>query len=196
MRTGLLFGTFNPVHNGHMAIANYFAEFTDLDRVWMVVSPQNPLKPSGSLLADYHRCRLAEIAIGDYRKIKVSRIELSLPRPSYTIHTLAYLKEEHPNDEFVLIMGSDNLETFHKWKNHEQILKDYEIYVYPRINHEGGRFRDHPRVKLTEAPILQISASFIRRAIAEKKDVRFLLPEPVFRYMEEMHFYEKKAPKK
>jgi nicotinate-nucleotide adenylyltransferase len=193
MKTGLLFGTFNPVHNGHMAIANYFAEFTGLDRVWLVVSPQNPLKPAGSLLADYHRFRLVEIAIGDYRRLKASRIEFGLPRPSYTIHTLAYLSEQHPGEEFVLIMGSDNLETLHRWKNHEQILAGYSIFVYPRLGHDGGQYKQHPRVQWTKAPIVQISASFIRKAIAEKKDVRFLLPESVWKYIEEMHFYEKKG---
>jgi nicotinate-nucleotide adenylyltransferase len=193
MKTGLLFGTFNPVHNGHMAIANYFAEFTGLDRVWLVVSPQNPLKPASSLLADYHRFRLVEIAIGDYRRLKASRIEFNLPRPSYTVHTLAYLGEEHPGEEFVLIMGADNLETLHRWKNHEQILAGYSIYVYPRLGHDGGQYKQHPRVQWTEAPIVQISASFIRNAIAAKKDVRFLLPESVWKYIEEMHFYEKKG---
>jgi len=192
MKIGLLFGTFNPVHIGHMAIANFFAEFTDLDRVWMVVSPQNPLKPPASLLADYHRMRLVETAIGDYRRIRASRIEFELPRPSYTIHTLEHLHERYPDDDFVLIMGSDNLETLARWKNHEQILRHYAVYVYPRLNHDGGTYRTHPRVKMTDAPIIQVSASFIRNAIADKKDVRFLLPEPVFRYIEEMHFYERK----
>ncbi len=191
MKIGLMFGSFNPVHNGHMVIANYFSEFTDLNLVWLVVSPQNPLKPAGSLLRDYHRMRLVEIAIGDYRKIKASRIEFELSKPTYTIHTLAHLSEKHPEKTFVLIMGSDNLETLHKWKNFEQILNDYEIYVYPRLNHDGGKFIHHPKVKLHDAPLMQISASFIRKAIKEKKDVRFMLPEPVFRYIEEMHFYKK-----
>ncbi len=193
MKIGLLFGSFNPVHIGHMALANYYAEFTDLERVWFIVSPQNPLKPASSLLADYHRFRLVEIAIGDYRRMKASRIEFEMPRPSYTIHTLAYLKEKHPSDEFVLIMGSDNLETLHKWKNHEQILADYHIYVYPRPGHAGGQYRDHPHVTMTGAPLLQVSASFIRKAIAAGKDIRFMLPESVFSYVEEMHFYEKSS---
>jgi nicotinate-nucleotide adenylyltransferase len=196
MKIGLLFGSFNPVHIGHMALANYYAEFTDLDRVWFVVSPQNPLKPATALLADYHRFRLVEIAIGDYRRMKASRIEFELSRPSYTIHTLAHLHERHPDDEFVLIMGSDNLETLPRWKNHERILADYRVYVYPRLGHDGGRYRDHPRVVMTEAPLIQISASFIRRAIADGKDVRFMLPESVFEYAEEMHFYEKPPGRK
>lgn len=132
MKTGLFFGSFNPIHNGHMVIANYFAEFSDLKQVWFVVSPHNPLKPAGSLLNDFQRLQLVELAIGDYRKMKVSKIEFGLPKPSYTINTLTHLQEKFPQHEFVLIMGSDNLHTFHKWKNYEQILEYFSIYIYPR----------------------------------------------------------------
>lgn len=191
MKIGLLFGSFNPVHIGHMAIANYFSEFTDLSQVWFIVSPHNPLKPAGSLLQDHHRFRLVQLAIGDYRRMKASKVEFSLPRPSYTIHTLAYLAEQNPSDQFVLIMGTDNLETFHKWKSYDQILNHYEIYVYPRPGHAGGDLITHPKVKLENAPLMQISATFIRNAIKNKKDVRFMLPESVFNYIDEMNFYKK-----
>ena len=191
MKTGLFFGSFNPVHNGHMVIAQYMAEFTDLQQVWMVVTPHNPLKPIGSLLNDYQRLQLVEIAIGFYRKIKVSKIEFSLPKPSYTINTLEHLREKFPKHTFALIMGSDNLETLHKWKNYEQILSGYEIYVYPRPGCDGGELKTHPNVKITEAPHIEISSTFIRNAIKNKKDVRFMMPEKVFEYIDEMNFYEK-----
>ncbi|MFM7903178.1 MAG: nicotinate (nicotinamide) nucleotide adenylyltransferase, partial [Bacteroidota bacterium] len=128
MKTGLFFGSFNPVHVGHMVIAQYMAEFTDLEQVWLVVSPQNPLKPSASLLQDYHRFEMVRIAVGDYPKLKASKIEFGLPRPSYTVDTLAYLREEYPDRQFVPIMGTDNLENLHKWKNWESILQEHELY--------------------------------------------------------------------
>lgn len=191
MKIGLYFGSFNPIHNGHLVIAGYMAEFTDLDQVWLVVSPHNPLKPAGSLLQDYHRFTLVTLGIGDYRKIKPSKIEFSLPKPSYTINTLNHLTEQYPKDQFVLIMGSDNLETFKKWKNWEQILAYHEIYVYPRPKGNGGELKNHAKIKFIEAPLMEISSTFIRASIKAKKDVRFLLPESVFNYIEEMHFYKK-----
>lgn len=191
MKIGLFFGSFNPVHNGHLVIAQYIAEFTDLNQVWLVVSPHNPLKPIGSLLQDYHRYELARLGIGSYRKLKASKIEFSLPKPSYTINTLTYINEQYPNDKFVLIMGSDNLETLKKWKNWEQIIEHHEIYIYPREGHDGGELKTHPKIKFVDAPVMQISSTFIRNAIAGKKDVRFMLPESVFTYMDEMNFYKK-----
>lgn len=191
MKTGLFFGSFNPVHNGHMVIANYFAEFSDLDQVWFVVSPHNPLKPAGSLLNDFQRLQLVELAIGDYRKMKVSKIEFGLPKPSYTINTLTHLQEKYPQHEFILIMGSDNLHTFHKWKNYEQILEYYSIYIYPRPGFDGGDFKNHHKVKFIEAPLMEISSTFIRNAIKSKKDVRFMMPEKVADYIDEMNFYRK-----
>jgi|SRR5690606_25734952 len=191
MKTGLFFGSFNPIHNGHMVIANYFAEFSDLKQVWFVVSPHNPLKPAGSLLNDFQRLQLVELAIGDYRKMKVSKIEFGLPKPSYTINTLTHLQEKFPKHEFVLIMGSDNLHTFHKWKNYDQILKFYSIYIYPRPGFDGGDFKNHPKVKFIEAPLMEISSTFIRNAIKSKKDVRFMMPEKVADYIDEMNFYRK-----
>lgn len=191
MKIGLYFGTFNPVHNGHMIIAQYMSEFTDLEQVWLVVSPQNPLKPAGSLLNDFQRLHMVQLAIGEYRKIKLSKIEFSLPRPSYTINTLVHLREQHPDHTFALIMGSDNLQTLTKWKNYEQILSGYEIYVYPRPEFEGGDLKTHPNIKFTNAPLMQLSATFIRKAIKEKKDVRYMMPEAVFNYIDEMNFYKK-----
>jgi nicotinate-nucleotide adenylyltransferase len=191
MKIGLFFGSFNPVHSGHMIIAQFMAEFSVLDQIWMVVSPQNPLKPAGTLLQDYQRLQLVELAIDGYRKIKVSKIEFELPRPSYTIHTLAYLREKHPEHEFALIMGADNLETFHKWKNYELILEDHDIFVYPRPGSDGGNLKDHSRVHWTDAPVMEISSTFIRNAIKNKKDVSFMMPEKVAAYIEEMNFYRK-----
>ena len=167
------------------------AEFTDLNQVWMVVSPHNPLKPSASLLQDYHRYYLVELAIGNNKKLKPSKIEFNLPKPSYTIHTLTYLHEKFPQHEFALIMGSDNLTTFNKWKNYELILANHDIYVYPRPLDDGGELKNHERVKIINAPLMEISSSFIRKSIKEKKDVRYMIPESVHNYIEEMHFYEK-----
>lgn len=199
MKIGLFFGSFNPVHIGHMAIANYLVEFTDLNQVWFVVSPHNPLKEKKSLLADYHRLRLVQEAIGDDGRFKASDIEFKLSQPSYTINTLTYLKEKFPGKEFALIIGSDNLLTFHKWKNYEEILKQVELYVYPRLDVESGSkgikdpglSKSGARINFVNAPLMEISSTFIREAILTKKDVRHFLPEAVFMYIKEMHFYEK-----
>jgi len=191
MKIGLFFGSFNPVHCGHMVIAGYFSEFTDLDQVWFVVSPHNPLKVKNTLLQDYHRMSLVKIAIGDYRKIKASDIEFKLSRPSYTINTLTHLFEKFPEHQFVLMLGSDNLATFHKWKNYEQILEQVELYVYPRKDNDGGELLNHPKVKLFPAPVMEISSSFIREAIKNKKDVRYMMPEKVWEYIDEMNFYRR-----
>lgn len=203
MKVGLYFGTFNPIHVGHLIIANYMTEHADLDQVWIVVSPQNPLKKKKTLLADYHRLALVRAAIEDDPNLIVSDIEFHLPIPSYTVTTLTYLKEKYPNNEFSLIMGEDNLRTFHKWFNHDAILENHTLYVYPRvltIQEEAARkegsvetndFASHENVVFcTDAPVMKISSSFIRKAIAEGKDVRYLLTEPVHKYVEEMHFYE------
>jgi nicotinate-nucleotide adenylyltransferase len=191
MKVGLFFGSFNPVHTGHLVIAGYMAEFTDLEQVWFVVSPHNPLKLKQTLLQDYHRLTLVKTAIGANRKLKASDVEFKLSKPSYTIHTLAHLSEQFPQHTFVLILGMDILETFHKWKNYEQILENYELYVYPRPESNGGELINNPRVKKVDAPLMQISSSFIREAIRNKKDVRYMMPESVWNYIEEMHFYEK-----
>lgn len=191
MRVGLFFGSFNPIHVGHMVLANYMVSFTDLEEVWLVVSPQNPLKDKKGLLDQNNRLHLVNLAIEDHPKIKSSNIEFNMPQPSYTINTLTYLKEKYPKHEFCLIMGSDNLATFNKWKNHEEILKRYPIYVYPRPNYSGSEFDSHPNVKITQAPLMEISSTFIRDAIKNKKDVRYYLAPKVWEYIDEMHFYKK-----
>lgn len=191
MKIGLFFGSFNPVHVGHMVIASYMAEFTDLDQVWLVVSPHNPFKKKSSLLKDHHRLQLVQLAIGEASNIKASDIEFKLPQPSYTINTLTYLQEKYPKRHFALIMGSDNLSGFTKWKNYERILTSHEIYVYPRPEDDGGEMRNHPRVKWTEAPLMELSSTFLRQAIKDKKDVRHMIPLPAYQYIKEMHFYEK-----
>jgi nicotinate-nucleotide adenylyltransferase len=203
MTIGLYFGTFNPIHVGHLVIANYMAEFTSLDQVWLVVSPQNPLKEKSTLLKDYHRLTLVKIAIDDNSKLRASDIEFQLPQPSYTVTTLAYLKEKHPEHRFSLIMGEDNLRTLHKWHNYEKLLSQHTIYVYPRVltiqeetelsickADDETDFYTHPNVIIcNEAPVMKVSASFIRQAIKEGKDVRYLLTNPVNTYIHEMHFY-------
>lgn len=191
MKTGLFFGSFNPIHCGHMVLANYMVEYTDLDEVWFVVSPHNPLKDKKTLLSQTHRLTMVRLAVEDHPKLKVSNIEFKLPQPSYTINTLAHLKEKYPKKEFALMMGMDNLQTFDKWKNHEQILKNHFIYVYPRYKMEPGKFAGHEHVMLTEAPVVEISSSFIRKAISEKKDMSSFMPDKVSAYIKEMNFYKK-----
>ena len=191
MHIGLFFGSFNPIHIGHMALANYMLSFTDMDEVWLVVSPQNPLKNKSGLLNQNHRLMLVNAAIDDHSKIKSSNIEFSLSQPSYTIHTLAHLKEKYPQHRFSLIMGQDNLQSFRKWKNYEEILRSFHIYVYPRPNCEASEFDSHPHVHLTQAPMIDISSTFIRNAIKDKKDVRYFLPQKVWEEIDLMNFYKK-----
>lgn len=190
---GLYFGSFNPIHIGHLAIANYFVEYANLDELWFVVSPQNPLKDKSSLLPDYQRLELVNLAMRDYTKFKASNIEFSLPQPSYTTSTLAHLNEKYPNKEFALIMGEDNLSSFHKWKNYEQILNANQLLVYPRPNCKVGNFHGHKNVQLIDAPNMEVSSSFIRNSINEGKDVRFFLPEKVWDYIDDMNLF-KNAP--
>jgi len=204
MKVGLYFGTFNPIHIGHLIISNYMADYTDLDEVWLVVSPQNPLKKKKSLLEDYHRLAIVRVAIEDNDNLRESDIEFKMPRPSYTADTLAYLKEKYPNNEFHLIMGEDNLRTFHKWKNYEYILENHKIFVYPRvltIQEEqeveqigylpANELQNHKNITFCEdAPVMKVSSSFIRQAIKDKKDVRYLLTDTVYKYIDEMNFYK------
>jgi len=193
MNIGLFFGTFNPIHIGHLAIANHMAEFSDLDEIWMVITPHSPFKKKSSLLADNHRYQLVQVATEDYIKLKASTIEFDLPQPNYTINTLVHLTEKYPSHKFNLIMGADNLGSFHKWKNFEVILEGYHIYVYPRIyNGEKPqtRFEKHPKIHLVDAPIMEISSTFIRKAIANKKNIQPLLPGKVWQYIDEMNFYK------
>lgn len=191
MKIGLFFGSFNPVHVGHMIIANYLVEHTDLDRVWMVVSPQSPFKTKKSLAKDYDRLHLVRIAIGENNLIKASDIEFGLPKPSYTIDTLTYLKEKHEEYSFSLIMGGDNLGSLHKWKNYEMILKNHDIYVYKRSGYDLGDLQDHPSIHIQEAPLLDISASYIRKQIKEGKSFQYLVTDGVYEYLTENALYTK-----
>lgn len=190
-KIGLYFGTFNPIHIGHLVIANHFAEFSPLDEVWFVVTPHNPFKKKKTLLEDYHRFELVYQATEDYPKLKPSRVEFNLPQPNYTVNTLAHLEEKHPEKEFALIMGEDNLNSFHKWKNSDVLLERYEIFVYPRIstNASEAKLKNHPKVTFIDAPIMEISSTFIRKAIKDKKNIAPLLPDKVWKYVDEMNFY-------
>ncbi|MBC8754200.1 nicotinate-nucleotide adenylyltransferase [Kordia sp. YSTF-M3] len=193
MKIGLYFGTFNPIHIGHLAIANHMAEYSDLDAIWMVVTPHNPFKKKSSLLDNHHRYQMVMVATDEYPKIKPSKIEFNLPQPNYTVNTLAHLQEKYPTHEFCLIMGEDNLKGFHKWKNYDVILANHDVYVYPRVS-EGlveHQFKDHPKIHKVNAPIMEISSTFIRKAIKEKKNIKPLLPENVWEYIDEMNFYKK-----
>ena len=190
-KTGLLFGSFNPIHVGHLMIAGYMYEFSDLAELWFVVTPLNPLKEQKSLLADHHRLEMVNLAIEDDNRFRSSNIEFKLPKPSYTINTLTYLQEKYPDREFVLISGTDIFPTFRKWKNWEQLLEFYRFYVYPRPGSQDHELTRHPSVKVFNAPMVEISASFIREAIRSGKNMSYYLPEKAYKYLKEMHFYEK-----
>jgi nicotinate-nucleotide adenylyltransferase len=192
MHIGLFFGSFNPVHVGHMVLANYMVEFTDIDKVWFVVSPHNPLKKKESLLDQNQRLHMVNLAIGDSDLFKSSNIEFGLSQPSYTIHTLAHLKEKYPQHTFSLILGQDNLSSFHKWKNFDEILNNYKLFVYPRPNTPSCDLEKHANVVITEAPLVEISSTLIRDSIYAKKDMSFFVPEAVWVYLDEMSFYKKK----
>ena len=189
MKIGLFFGSFNPMHIGHKIIASYMEEFTNLEKVCFVVSPQNPLKKKQNLLDQYHRLMIIRMELEDNPKLEVSDIEFGMPQPSYTIDTLVRLKEEHPENEYALIMGVDNLQNFHKWKNYEQILADYSVYVYPRPGIEiSGK---HENIHIVKGvPQMEISASFIRKSIKEGKNISYLMPEKAWKYTDEMNFYK------
>ena len=191
MKVGVFFGSFNPIHIGHMAIANYMVEYTDMDQLWFVVSPQNPLKKKVTLLEDRHRLDMVRMAIGNDHRFRECNIELKMPKPSLTIDTLTYLKEQFPSYVFIIIMGSDGLPTFHKWKNYEEIIKQYKRYVYPRPGIENIDLSQHPNIHLVDAPLIQVSSSFIRTAIKEEKDIRFFLPnQKIYQYILDMRFYK------
>jgi nicotinate-nucleotide adenylyltransferase len=191
MHIGLFFGSFNPIHVGHTVLANYMASFTDLEQVWFVVSPHNPLKEKASLLNQNQRLHMVNLAIEDNPLFKSSNIEFGLPQPSYTVNTLAHLHEKYPQHKFSLIMGEDNLQSFKKWKNYEEILKNHVIYVYPRPDCDSGEFKAHPHIVFTEAPLMDISSTFIRKAIKDKKNVSCFMPQKVWEYCDEMSFYKK-----
>lgn len=192
LKVGLYFGSYNPIHIGHLVIANYLVEYTDIDQLWFVVSPQNPHKKKNNLLEDYHRLEMVHRAVEGDDRLRACNIEFSLPKPSYTVDTLAYLKEQHPNHHFVILMGSDNLESFHKWKNYETILDNFGVIVYPRTGFDKTKVQVQKNITVAQgAPIMEISSSFIRKAIRKGKDVRHFLPHKTGEYLAEMNFYKK-----
>ena len=192
MKVGLYFGSFNPVHIGHTILANHMLEFTDMDQVWMVVSPHNPHKHKSSLLEDYHRLEMVHKATEKYDNIKPSDIEFKLSQPSYTVNTLAHIGEKYPNDEFSLIMGQDNLVSFKKWRNHEYILANNEIYVYPRLTTKKAPddLLNNEKIHFIDAPIIDISSTLIRGMIDNNKETRPLLDTKVYDYIDSMNFYK------
>lgn len=190
VKIGLFFGSFNPIHMGHLIIANLIAETTDVKKVWFVVSPQNPFKPSKGLLHEFDRYDMVRAAIYDNYKLEVSDIEFNLPKPSYTIHTLVHLTEKHPDKQFRVIMGEDNLEGFTRWKNYERILEDYGLYVYKRPGVQLSTLKEHPNITFVEAPLLDISATFIRSCIRKKQSVRYLVPDAVEEMIRAKGFYQ------
>ncbi len=192
MNIGLYFGSFNPIHIGHLVIANHIAEYSNLDEVWFVVTPHNPFKKKNSLLDNFQRLEMVYRATKDYTKLKPCDIEFNLPQPNYTINTLIYLQEKYPNYAFSLIMGEDNLKSFHKWKNYEVILENHDIYVYPRVSKEKieTQFDGHKKIHHIDAPIMELSSTSIRNAIKAGKNVKPMLPEHVWEYLDEMNFYK------
>jgi nicotinate-nucleotide adenylyltransferase len=192
MKIGLYFGSFNPIHIGHLVIANHLAEYSDLDQIWFVVTPHNPFKKKSNLLDDFQRLEMVYRATQDYTKLKPSDIEFNLPQPNYTINTLVHLQEKHPDYAFSLIMGEDNLKSFHKWKNYELILENHHIYVYPRISKDRveTQFDGHKNIHVIDAPIMELSSTFIRKSIKAGKNVQPMLPQHVWEYLDEMNFYK------
>lgn len=190
MKVGLFFGSFNPIHIGHLIIANTMAENTDLREVWFVISPHNPHKKKESLLHAFDRYDMVEKAIYDNPRLRACDIEFHLPQPSYTIHTLAHLQEKYPQKQFALIIGSDNLVNFKNWKNYEKILEYYELYVYPRPQTPTTQFDNHPKIKWIKAPLMDISATYLRKCIREGKSIRYLVPEAVAELIQRKKFYQ------
>ncbi|RZJ29122.1 MAG: nicotinate-nucleotide adenylyltransferase [Flavobacterium sp.] len=193
MKVGLYFGTFNPIHVGHLIIANHMAEFSDLEQIWLVVTPHNPHKTKSTLLDDYKRLEMVFQATEQYPKLKPSDIEFRLPQPNYTVNTLAHLQEKYPSHEFSLIMGEDNLNSFHKWKNYDVILQNHSVYVYPRLSGEtiDPELKNHSKIHRIDAPVVEISSTFIRESIKAGKNVRALLPEAVWQYVDHNNLYKK-----
>ena len=191
-KVGLFFGTFNPIHIGHLVIANHMVEFSDLDEVWFVITPMSPFKTKKTLLDNHHRYQMAYEATKDYPRLKPSKIEFDLPQPNFTINTLVHLEDQYEKEfEFALIMGEDNLKGFHKWKNYEAILESHSIYVYPRISNGKveHQFKDNPKIHHVDAPIMEVSSTFIRENHKKGKNIKPLLPDAVWDYLDEMNFY-------
>jgi nicotinate-nucleotide adenylyltransferase len=192
-KIGLFFGSFNPIHIGHLILANYILENSDMDELWFVVSPQNPFKDKKSLLKDHNRLDMVQLAVKNYPNMRASNVEFSLPQPSYTIDTLTYLREKHPDYSFSLIMGEDNLNGLHKWKNADLLLKNYHIIVYPRIfesEKKDPEYLGHENISLVKAPVIELSATEIRNMIKAGKNVRPMLPPEVFDYLDGSSFYK------
>lgn len=193
MRVGLYFGTFNPIHTGHLILANHMLHYTNLDEVWLVVTPHNPHKKKKNLLDNHHRLEMVYKATEDFEGLKPTDIEFKLKQPNYTVDTLVHISEKFPSHDFAVIMGEDNLKSFHRWKNYEVILEDYQVYVYPRIGdyiNEENNLTKHPNVTIVEAPLVEISSTFIRNAINKTKCVKHLLPVKVWSYIDRMNFYK------
>ena len=189
-KIGIYSGSFNPIHHGHVMLANYLVEFSDLDELWFVVTPQNPLKKKDDLLDDNERLKMVQLALGDDPRFFVSDIEMHLPTPSYTINTLATLSEQYPDYEFVFICGMDSLQNLKNWREYQKILDNYELLVFPREGYDGGELISYPSVTVLKTPILEISSTFIRQCVKEGRDVRHFMPEEAFLYMKQHRFYE------
>jgi nicotinate-nucleotide adenylyltransferase len=192
MKIGLYFGSFNPIHSGHLIIANYIISNTGLKQVWFIVSPHNPLKKSASLLNEYHRLHLVKTAIEGENNMKASNVEFGLPKPSYTIDTLTYLKEKYPEHEFAVIMGSDSYHNIDKWKNYQTLLKNYSLYIYKRPGFETGPTTAE-NIKILDAPLIEISSTRIRELIREGKSIRWWVPDSVKEEIEKNSYYRKKS---
>ena len=191
MEIGLYFGSFNPIHVGHVVIANYILETTAIDELWFVISPQNPLKEKSTLLDDYQRLRMVELAIDDFPHLRASSVEFSLPQPSYTIQTLAHLCDKYPHHTFSLIMGGDNIQSIHKWKNYQRIIENYKIYVYPRPGFVmPPNLDENPNIEIVNAPLMEISSSMIREWIKQGRNIQGFMPSSAWQYLDEMNFYK------
>lgn len=189
-KVGIYSGSFNPIHHGHVMLANYLVEFSDLDELWFVVTPQNPLKQKAELLDDAERLKMVQLAVDGDTRFHVSDIEMHLPRPSYTINTLTVLSEQHPDCQFVFICGMDSLQNLTRWYQYQNILDNYKLLVFPREGYDGGELANHPSVTILKTPILEISSTFIRQCIKEGRDVRHFVPEKVFCYLQQRDFYK------